>query len=764
MSAVVTGSPGNTRGLGGAARFVGASVPRREDRRLLTGRGQFVDDVQLPGMLHVAFVRSPLARARIRSVGVAAAQELGGVVAVFTGQDGFPQLPPWWPSEAKVPAPGPLAVDDVRFVGDPVVIVVAESRYVAEDACELVDVEYEPLPPVVDYETAGRAGAELGHPELGTNVASTTASPPDPALDAAMSAADHVFKETIRSHRHAAVPMETRGIVASWSPASEELTVWMSGQAPHVARGYFSAALGLPEHAVRVIQKDVGGGFGQKAFQGRDELCVLMVAQRLGRPLKWIEDRQENLMAATHARQEQVTVELGVSDDGLIQGLRIEHLLDAGAYPAQPADGTPGLVIAWFTGPYKIPHYGFSTTQVYTNTCALGPYRGPWVIETTARETMLDIAARGVGIDPVELRRRNTIQAADLPHQLPTGIVFENISPAETLEQAVELSGYEAFREEQRRASADGRLLGIEAATIRIEPSGKVTVLMGLGSHGHSVETTMAQVVADALGVPFEDVILIQGDTASAPVGAGNLGSRSAVVGGAVAGICAQKVLGKVLDIAAHLMEAAPEDLELVAGMVAVKGSPSSRISLADVASVAYDAADRLPEGMEPGIEETTRYSAPFATHSNATHVCTCEVDRETGLVTLLGYTVSEDCGVMINPMVVEGQIAGGVVQGIGGVLLEHIPYDRDGNPLAVTFKDYLLPVAQLVPEIRIGHIETRSGTPGGHKGAGEGGTIGAVAAVVNAVADALAPLGVIVTTQPLSPSSVLSMIEESAR
>jgi aerobic carbon-monoxide dehydrogenase large subunit len=765
-----------------AARFIGSRVPRREDRRLLTGHGQYVDDVVLPGMLHAAFVRSFAARGTIRSIDASAARELSGVVAVFTGRDDMPMLPPWWPSEANAPSLYPLAVDDVRFVGDPVAIVVATSRYIAEDACELIEVDIDPSEPVLSYEAAGAPDSEIIHPELESNVVSVSASPPDPELDAAFAAADHVFTETIRSHRCTQVPMETRGIIASWNAAAEEMTIWHSGQSPHVARAYFSAALGVSENSVRVIQRDVGGAFGQKMFQGRDELCVAIVARRLGRSIKWIEDRQENLTAASHARQEHMTIELGVSGEGVIEAARIHSVVDAGSYPSMPAEGNSSLVAAWFPGPYRIRQYGFTTTQAYTNTCQLGPYRGPWAMETTAREMMVDLVARRLAIDPLEFRRRNVIQPDDLPYRLPTQVVFENISPAATLAQAAELSGYDAFRVEQRRAREQdgrylgvgvscyieptafggGRSMGIEAATIRVEPTGAVTVLMGFGSHGQSIETTMAQVVADNLGVPFEIVRIVQGDTASAPVGAGNGGSRSAVIGGAVARMCAVKVRDKVLSLAAHLMEASADDLQMRDGVIAIKGSPANSMTLADVCQTAYNNATALPEGMEPGLEETTRYSAPPATHSNATHICTCEVNIHTGMVTLLDYTVSEDCGVMINPMVVDGQIIGGVVQGIGSVLLEESGYDEMGNPTASSFKDYILPTADIVPEIRIGHVETPSNTPGGHKGAGEGGTIGAIAAVANAVADALAPLGVEVTAQPLSPSRILQMIEDA--
>jgi aerobic carbon-monoxide dehydrogenase large subunit len=717
------------------------------------------------------------------SIDASAAEQLPGVVAVITGQEDMPLLPPWFPGVPSAqPNLYPLAREDVRYVGDPVALVVAESRYVAEDACELVDVEYEPQEPVLDYVAAGSEASPVVHSELESNVVSVTESPPDEGLEAAFAQSDHVFAETIRTGRCTQVPMETRGIVASWDPGMQELTVWHSGQGPHFARAYFAAMLGVAEHSVRVIQRDVGGAFGQKMFQGRDELCVVIAARRLGRPIKWIEDRQENLTAASHSGEEQMTVKVGVGDDGIIKAVGIELVVDAGAYPAMPADMNSGLVVAWFTGPYRTPSYGFAARQAYTNTCQLGPYRGPWVIETTAREIMMDIVARRIGMDPAEFRRRNIIRPDELPYQLSTGIVFENISPTETLEQALELSGYAQFREEQRRAREQGRYLGIgicsyieptafgggqtlgiEAATIRVEPSGTVTVLMGFGSHGQSVETTMAQVVADRLGVPFDSVMIVQGDTASAPFGAGNGGSRSAVVGGAVAGLCAEKIREKVLAIAAHLIEAAPEDLEIEEGMISVKGSPTSGRPLSEIAGVAYHDASRLPEGMEPGIEHTTRYSAPFATHSNAAHICKCEVDIDTGLVTLLDYTVSEDCGVMINPMVVNGQITGGIVQGIGNVLLEESGYDEFGNPTASNFKDYLMPTADIVPEIRIGHIETPSNTPGGYKGAGEGGRIGAVAAITNAVADALAPLGVEISAVPLHPSRILELIESAA-
>jgi carbon-monoxide dehydrogenase large subunit len=766
-----------------AGRFIGARVHRREDRRLLTGHGTYVDDIALPGMLHAAFVRSPLARAKITHIDTSAAEALPGVVAVWTGREPLPLLPlaPWpTPSQATLPATYPLAIDDVRFVGDPVAVVVADSRYIAEDACELVDVDYEPLPPLVDYRRA--AEHPPIHPDLADNVSWALQSPDDPALDAAFVAAEHVFVETIRAGRVTNVPMETRGIVADWRPGADELVVWLSTQNPHQARDYFAQIHALAVNQVRVIMRDVGGGFGQKGFHGRDELCVTLLSRRLGRPVKWIEDRQENLIASNHARAEEVVVKVATSRDGVIEAIFVDFLDDVGAYPNFPPEAIPMVFQLMFPGPYRVPRYGWRVRTVFTNTCARSAYRGPWMLETTARETVMDMIARELGIDPAEIRRRNVLTPDDLPHTTPSGAQYTDISPAATLEQALELAGYDAFAAEQERARAEGRYLGmgislyveptamgggsafgVEVANVRVEPSGVVSVLMGTASHGQSLETTMAQVVAEHLGVPIEDVVLVQGDTATAPYGGGTAGTRSAVAAGGVARICALALREKVLEIAGHLLEAATGDLEIAEGVIAVKGSPEATITLAEVAAVAYGDTTRLPDGVEPGLEHTSRYSTPLRTFSNAAHVCTCEVDVRTGLVTLIDYVVSEDCGVMINPTVVEGQIAGGVVQGIGAALLEHMVYDEEGNPMAITFKDYLMPTAALVPDIRYGHVETPSSTPGGHKGVGEGGTIGAAAAVINAVADALSPWGARITTQPITPSRVLELVGAEA-
>ena len=762
-----------------AGRFIGARVQRVEDPRLLTGRGRYVDDIRLPRMLHATFVRSPYAHARVLSIDTTSAAAVPGVAGIFTAADlnGETTGPLWNYGGENMPFPAVpvLAAEEACFSGDPVAIVVATDRYVAEDAAELVDVDYDPLLAVI-----GRARAlrdeSLTHTSLGTNLAWSAASPPDPELDAAFAASAHVFTETVYQQRYVQVPMEPRSVVVDWRPGS--LHVCLASQAPHQDRQFFSGVLGVPEQDVRITSDDVGGGFGQKLFPGREPVAVALASRRLRCPVKWIEDREENLRAASHAREEQLTIKVAVDDDGVIGALHADALVDLGAYPFLPGMAPAALALQMLTGPYRVDRYGWSGRSVFTNTSGLGAYRGPWLMETVGREIVIDIVARGLGLDPAEVRRRNILRLEDLPYVTATGREYDRLTPGESLDAALDAVDYEAFRDRQARAREDGRYLGIgissyieptagapgggvvEAATIRVQPSGKVVVLIGTGDHGQSLRTTMAQVVADQLGVPMEDVRLIQGDTESAPYGRGTSGSRSAVIAGNAARMSALKLREKVLALVGHLLEAAPEDLGMDAGVITVKGVPASRLTLAEVANTAYNAPMNLPEGMEPGLENTSRFTAPPVTYSNSTHVCTCEVDVTTGEVTLLDYVVAGDCGVMINPNVVEGQIAGGVAQGIGGALLEHMAYDEAGNPLATTFKDYLLPTAADVPDIRYVHLETPADTPGGHKGVGEGGAIGSPPAVVNAVADALAPFGARVTETPLTPARVLELID----
>jgi carbon-monoxide dehydrogenase large subunit len=757
-----------------ATRWIGARMPRREDARLLTGRGRFVDDVTLPDLWHVAFVRSTHARAALRSVRIEAAAALDGVLAVFTVDDLAPLAD--IPDGAGGVNALPLARVAAAFVGDPIALVVARTRAIAEDACELVEIDYEVLTPFLDASAAAEAD-DVVHPALDGNVNAARVTEAPEGLDEVVAGAAHVVTETLHQHRYLAVPMETRGIVASYDIVSGELSVWLSSQGAHAARDHFAGVLGFSTNRVRVVTQDVGGGFGLKISVGREETAVALASVALGASLKWIEDRWENLVSAPHAREERATVTVALDDDGHILAITADHTEDVGAYGAGFGSGIAGMI----AGAYKVGMVAGSGRSVRTNTSRRGAYRGPWMFETVARETMLDLAARDIGLDPLELRRRNVLEQGDLPWPSGRG-QLSHITPAETLEQAAELIGYDQFRVEQAAARAGrGRLLGIgialfveptggqpgaaESATIRIDRTGAVQVIMGIGSQGHSIETTMVQVVADTIGVPVDDVVFIGGDTAFTPSGGTTGGSRSAVMGGGAARHAALAMRSKVLEIAAQALEAAPEDLELVDGAITVRGTPSRGMTLTEVALAAHD-PKLLPSGMDPGLEVAARWltDAQGSTYSNACHMCTCEVDPATGQVHILQYVVSEDCGVMINPTVVEGQIAGGVVQGVGGTLYEEFVYDADGTPRTTTFLDYLLPTASESPDLEYGHIETPSERPGGFKGLGEGGAIGAPAAVFNAVADALAPLGVRLTRQPLSPIAVFEAIAAAKR
>jgi carbon-monoxide dehydrogenase large subunit len=764
-----------------AARFVGQSVNRKEDRRLLTGHGRYVDDITLPGMLHGAFLRSEYARARITGIDTSEAKALPGVVAVFTWQDFHERYGEAYHAMLgeELVVPPPLAITDVRHVGDPVALVVAESRYIAEDACELIVVDYEPDTAVADYRVAADDSEHIVHAGWGleSNVmVAAPFQPLSPDLDAALAAASHVVETTIEQNRYVSVPMETRGILASWNPGVDQIDIVCSCQSVHETRNFFSRYLQIPEANVRVTAHDVGGGFGQKMFVFREECAVVLASRSLARPVKWIEDRRENLIAAPHSRNELGHLRVAVDDDGIIQAITIDHTADVGAYPACPAVLDPTLL----PGPYKIPRMGFSTAMVWSNTMGKGAYRGPWMFETTAREMAIDVAARTIGIDPVELRRKNLLAFGDLPFTSPAGREFQEITPLETLEQALEMLDYDAFRRDQATAREQGRYLGVgvavyveptsmagptlatEGATVRVEASGRVVAYLGTTSHGQSVETTMAQIVADTLGVSYDDVTVIQADTQSTPYGPGTGGSRTAVVAGGAARQATMTLRGKILRIAAHMMEAAADDLEIDDGSIAVRGTPARSVHLREVATHAYRNAETLPLDVDSSLEATVRFRpTQFPTWSNATHVCVVEVDAGTWMPRILRYIVSEDCGRMINPKIVEGQIFGGVVQGIGGVLLEDFVYDADGNPMTTTFMDYLLPTAAEVPDIEVGHIETESTTnPGGYKGLGEGGAIGSHAAVANAVSDALAPLGVVVTRTPLGPTDIFDLVQ----
>jgi carbon-monoxide dehydrogenase large subunit len=663
-----------------------------------------------------------------------------------------------------------------------VALVVADDRYIAEDAAELVVIDYEPLQPVVDYRTAHES-AERVHPAYPRNLAGELAGRPADDLAEVFERAAHVARETFYQQTYAAVPMETRGLIAEWSPSGGEMTIWASTQTPHETRLFCSRLLGLDEHRIRVVMRDTGGGFGQKAVPQREDMCVMLAARKVPGALKWIEDRQENLIAAGQGRHEHGDARIAFDEDGRILAAAIDHVQDAGAYPTPWPVQTTAVVGLLFPGPYRVPEATFSCRSVFSNTTGRTAYRGPWQFESVAREMLLDVAAREMRMDPVDLRRRNLLRRDELPLTNPNGMPYTDVTPLETFEHALEILDYEAFRKEQARARAEGRYLGVgtctyiepttsgvgihatEGATIRIEPSGKVNVYVAGGSSGNSLETTVVQLAADALGVDIADVNTVQGDTAVTPFGGGTGGSRSgSMTAGAIAET-ASVLRERIAAIAAHRLEAAIGDIELANGRAYVRGTPDIGLSYAEIASIAYFHTENLPPGVTPGLEASGRYRAQsMAVWANATHVCTCEVDVVTGEVRLLRYIVAEDCGPMINPNVVEGQIAGGTVQGIGGALYEHFAYDEDGNPLTTTFMDYLLPTATEVPAIEYGHLESPGPGAGGYKGVGEGGAIGAPPAVANAVADALAPLGVKITRLPLSPASIVESVETASR
>jgi carbon-monoxide dehydrogenase large subunit len=764
-------------------RYAGTRVARVEDTRLLTGHGTYVDDIVRPGMLHACFVRSPFAHARINSIDVSAALALPGVHAVLTAADLNADVKEAWHAVAgkdvaDTPRP-PLAEGEVKFVGDPVAIVIAENRYVAEDAIELVDVDYDPLPVIADFTQAVNAAAVV-HEAYPDNVAGgLSGAPPD---EEAFAAAAYVADEQIYQQTHVPVPIETRGLVVEWVAATQELTLWASTQTPHELRAFAARLLGIPAQGVRVITRDTGGGFGQKVVPMREDMCIMLAARKVPAAIKWIEDRRENLMSAGQARHVDGRARMAFDADGAITAVAIDFLQDIGAYPTPYPVLTTAAIGMFFPGPYRVPKCSFNYKTVFTNTSGLAAYRGPWQYETLTREILLDIAARKMGIDPVELRRKNLLRRDEMPYFNPNGMPYDHVAPNETFEQAVKILDHEGFRKEQAEALAQGRYVGLgfsayieptgaatghlatEGCTIRMEPTGKINVYVNGGSSGNSIETTVVQLTADALGADINDVSTIQGDTAVTPYGAGTQGSRSGPMTAGAVNEAGTILRQQLVAMAAHVLGVEEADIELANSRAVVKEDPSKSVSFADLAYCSYYETQKLAPGMSATLEATARFTSQTMIHwANATHACTCEVDVTTGRVTLTRYIVSEDVGPMINPNIVEGQIAGGTVQGIGGALLENLVYDDDGNPLSTTFVDYLLPTATEVPSIEYGHVEVPGPGVGGYKGCGEGGAIGSTPAVINAINDALAPLGVTVTKLPATPSHIVALIEAAA-
>jgi carbon-monoxide dehydrogenase large subunit len=772
---------------------IGAAVPRVEDARLLSGQGRYVGDLSLPGMLHAAFVRSPHAHARIAAIDVGAARRVPGVVACLTGDEltghARTMRAPSRMRDYRVTDFPALAAGKVRHVGEAVAVVVATDRYLAEDAAELVSVEYEPLPVIGDVECGLADGAALVHDEAGTNVIlSRTFSQGD--VDAALGGAAVVVGDRFRFHRHAGVAIENRACAARWETGDGSLTVWSSTQIPGIARDVLADLLGLPVHRVRVIAADVGGGFGIKTVIYPEEIVMAALARIVGAPVRWIGDRREDLLTSTQAWDETIDCELGLDGDGRIMGLRARVAADLGAYSIYPWTASIEViqVVSFLPGPYRVANYRAEALGVATNKAAMGPYRGvgrPVAVFVT--ESLLDRAARRLGLDPAEIRRRNLLTAEDLPYRSASGIVWDSGGFQESLARVCEAAGYADLRAEQRRARESGRHLGIglasyveltgvgsaipvspgaeiatgtEGATVRVEPGGGVVAIFGLGCQGQGHETTLAQVVAGELGVSMSSVRVLYGDTAIGPHSTGTYASRSAVLGGGAAIVAARAVRDKALAIAAHQLEASVADLTIEDGMIRVRGVPGREVSLGTIATIAYAGAKRLPKDMEPGLEATKFYDPYFGTASNATHLAVVEIDPATWNVRVLRHVVAEDCGRVINPLIASGQTIGGVAQGVGAALLEEIVYDGDGQLLTASLMDYLVPTAGEVPSIEVIHLDRPSPTTlGGFKGVGEGGTIGAPAAVANAIADALAPLGVEVTELPVTGERLFRLV-----
>lgn len=774
------------------AGYVGRSVRRREDPRLLRGQGLFVADMRLPGLAHAAILRSPHAHARILRVDVSKALEQPGVLAALSFRDlgpSPPKLPNPVPHRALHAAmPYPLARDKVRYVGEPVAIVAAESPYEAEDAVETILVDYEELPAVVDGEAALRPGAPRLHEDVDGNLAASIAQTVgDP--DAVFAGAEVVLRFPFRFGRVSGQPLETRGVLARHERRSlgESFTIWTSTQMPHNARSVLAGLLGLSQEAVRVIAPDIGGGFGVKIYFYPEEYLVAILARRLGRPVRWIEDRREDLLTTYQAREQTHALELAARRDGTILAIRNRYTVDIGAYSPW------GLVVPFnatttLPGPYRLTNYHAEMRVAYTNKAPMAPYRAagrpPAVF---AMERGLDLLARRLGMDPAEVRFRNFVSPDEFPYRLGlldrdgTEVTYDSGNYPACLRKALDLLEVEPFRREQEAARQTGRYLGLgigcyvestgrgpfEGATVRVEPSGKVLVLTGVAPQGQSHETTLAQLCATRLGVDLEDVTVVAGDTAAIALGVGTFASRTAVVAGNAVSMAAQSVRRKALDVAAQLLETSPDDLELDRGTIRVRGVPDRQVELAQVAQVVCSPppAFTFPEGLEPGLEATHYFHPTGNTYSNGVHVALVEVDVETGAVHVLRYAAVHDCGTMINPRVVDGQVHGGVAQGLGNALYEEMVYDDNGQPVTTSYMQYLMPTAVEVPQMTVGHTETPSPlNPEGIKGAGEGGTMPVPAVIANAVDDALAPLGVVVDRIPLTPSRVLDLIARSTR
>ncbi|WP_091623476.1 xanthine dehydrogenase family protein molybdopterin-binding subunit [Amycolatopsis saalfeldensis] len=777
---------------------IGKSRLRKEDERLITGRTRWTDNIVLPGLLHLAVLRSPLAHAKIVSVDTSAAKGEPGVIAVYTGRDLDPEsaigMPCAWPitPDMKAPRRPVLAADQVNFAGEGVAVVVARTAAEAHDALEKIDVEYDELPVVLDLEAALAEGAPLVHEELGTNknalwVFDSAEAGTGGSVEEALSSSEIVLKRRFRQQRLVPAFMEPRACVVD--PTGAQITMWAATQVPHILRVMSALTLGIPEHKLRVIAPDVGGGFGGKIGVLPEEMMTLIIAQKLRKPVKWNESRSETMVAAHHGRDQIQDITIAANADGTVTGLKVELLAGLGAYNGLVGPGVPILGAFMFNAIYKIPAYHFACTNVFTTTTLTDAYRGAGRPEATfAIERIMDELADELGLDPLELREKNWIKHEEFPFTTVAGLTYDSGNYEAATEKAKELFGYDSLRREQasRREANDPVQLGIgistftemcglapsrllgsldyaaggwEYASMRVLPTGKIEVTTGASAHGQGHETAWSQIVADQLGVPFEDVEILHGDTQSSHKGMDTYGSRSLVVGGIAVVKAAEKVVAKAKPIAAHLLECSEDDLEFAGGKFTVKGTDSST-TIQDVAFTVF-AAHNLPDGIEPSLDSDATFDPENFSYPHGTHLCAAEVDTETGRVKLRSYVCVDDVGVVVNPLIVEGQVHGGLAQGIAQALFEEAVHDESGTLTTGTFADYLLPSAADLPSFTTARTETPSTTnPLGAKGVGEAGTIASTPAVVNAVIDAVRHLGVDEIEMPMTPMRVWHAIE----
>jgi carbon-monoxide dehydrogenase large subunit len=794
------------------SKYVGQRIKRTEDPRLIKGLAHYVDDIGLPGTLHVAFVRSVYAHARI-SVDATEALKAPGVVAVYTGKDVATKVGPVPCASAlpdlKVPDYRVLATDKVLFVGHPIAAVVATDKYAARDAVELISVDYEELPAAVDVETSAKGGAVV-HEKFGDNIAYKLTSG-EGDIEAAMKSADRIVSQKMIHQRLAPVAMEPRGVLARYFPGEEDLTVWSSTQIPHLLRTQLALMIGIPENKLRVITPEVGGGFGSKLNVYAEEALLGWISIQLGKPVKWIETRRENMQATIHGRAQVGTVEVGCKNDGTLTGLRYNVFADLGAYHQLLTPAIPTLTGLMLSGAYKIPAIQMNVTGVFTNRMATDAYRGAGRPEATyVVERAMDLVAAELKMDPVEVRRKNFPAASEFPFHTATGLDYDSGDYEAALSKALDLSGYHKLREEQKKARAEGKLIGIgmssyveicalgpsqampaggwESATVRIEPTGKVTVLTGASPHGQGQETSFAQIAADELGVDLNDVTVIHGDTGVVQYGIGTFGSRATAVGGTAVLVAIQKLKEKAARIAAHILQADATRLAFQGGryslqaatavgatgvsepVVTVGEAPAgalpepqtegrTSLTIQEVALAAH-LAKELPPDTEPGLSATYFFEPKNFTFPFGTHICVVEIDKDTGETKFLRYIAVDDCGKVINPLLVDGQIHGGIVQSIGQALFEEVVYDEQGQLVTGELMDYALPKASQLPWFELDRTETPSPVnPLGVKGVGEAGTIGATPAIVNAIVDALSPYGVRHLDMPVRPEMVWRII-----